>query len=148
MAGFGESLIIFRRKGIRNMKHVAGMAIKDVMEGAQTPQTSAKFTGGVFVEGKIPVLEEILRQSLWSGRNNSGWVRGATSYLSVTSGLQLGDVVTFYWSSPYAMRIEKGFRGTDRLGRSFNQAGRFFMARNLEKFPAYLRARAAEVVKT
>lgn len=128
------------------MKYVAGMAIKDVMEGAQTPQTSAKFTGGFYMVGKIPVLDNILRESLWSGKNGA-WVKGSTSYLTVTTGLQLGDVVQFVWTSPYSMRIEKGFRGTDRLGRSFNQKGRFFLATNMAHFQSYLRARAAEVNK-
>ncbi len=145
MANFGQTLFIFRKKGIRNMKYVAGMALRDVMEGAQTPQTSAKFTGGAFVIGKIPVLENILRESLWSGRNGA-FTRGSTSYLAVTTGIQLGDMLSFYWSSPYARRIEQGFRGTDSMGRSYNQAGRFFLATNMEKFPVYLRQRAAEVL--
>lgn len=146
MATLEQSLVLFRKKGIRNMKYVAGMAIKDVMEGAQTPQTSAKFTGGSFQVGKIPVLDNILRESLWSGKNNAGWIRGSTSYLTVTTGLQLGDVISFVWSSPYSMRIEKGFRGVDRLGRHFNQAGRFYLATNMAKFHSYLQARAAEVI--
>lgn len=147
MADFVESIKIFRRKGIRNMKLVAGGAVQDVMEGTQTPQTSAKFTGGAFVVGKIPVLWGFLRESLVSSKNGGGSVKGATSYLAVTAALQIGDVVTFEWQEPYALRIEKGFRGTDRLGRTFNQAGRFYLATNVAKFRQFLEQRAAQVNK-
>lgn len=147
MADLVTGLKIFRRKGIRNMNLVAGGAVRDVMEGAQTPQTSAKFTGGSFVVGKIPVLWGPLRDSLQSSKNGGGVVKGATSYLAVTAALQIGDVVMFEWAQPYALRIEKGFRGTDRMGRSYNQAGRFFLATNAAKFRQFVEQRAAQVNK-
>lgn len=147
MADLITGLKIFRRKGIRNMNLVAGGAVQDVMEGAQTPQTSAKFTGGTFIVGKIPVLSEQLRESLISSKNGGGATKGATSYLAITSSVKIGDVLMFEWAQPYALRIEKGFRGVDSMGRSYNQSGRFFLATNAAKFRQYVEQRAAQVNK-
>lgn len=147
MNDFVAQLGVFRRKGIRNMRQVAALAIRDVAEAMQTPQTSAKFTGGFFVVGKIPVLSEALRESLTSSKNGGGALRGSTSYLAVCNNMQMGDVVTFTYDSPYGPRIEFGFRGTDSLGRTYNQAGRLFMTTAARRFKEFLIARAAEVNK-
>jgi hypothetical protein len=144
---FVYQLGVFRKRGIRNMRLVASLAIKDVLEAAQTPQRSAKYTGGAYVVGKIPVLHNVLRESLMSSKNGGGWARGSTSYLAVTSALNMGDVLSFYWDTPYALRIERGFRGTDSFGRNYNQGGRFFMTTAFERFNEFVRARAAEVNK-
>lgn len=145
MSDFVTQLQVFRRKGIHNMRYVAGAALRDVMDRAQTMQASSSFRGGAFTVGKIPILKQFLRDSLKSGKNGAGWVMGSDSYETVTATIKLRDVLMFEWTAPYALRIEKGFRGTDSLGRTFNQAGRFYLATNMAKFPAFLAARAAEV---
>lgn len=142
---FGLQLGVFRQKGIRNMRQVAALAIKDVAEAMQTPQTSAKFTGGAFVVGKIPVLSSLLRESLVSSKNGGGGAKGSTSYLAVTNNLQMGDVITFIYDSPYGPRIEFGFRGTDSLGRTYNQRGRLFVTTAAKRFRDFVVQRAAEV---
>ena len=145
---FGLQLGVFRKKGIRNMRQVAALAIRDVAEAMQTPQTSAKFTGGAFVVGKIPVLSSLLRESLVSSKNGSGGAKGSTSYLAVTSNLQMGDVITFMYQSEYGLRIEFGFRGTDSLGRTYNQRGRLFVTTAAKRFQEFVTKRAAEVNRT
>ena len=144
---FALQLGAFRQKGIRNMRKVASLAIRDVAEAMQTPQTSAKFTGGAFVVGKIPVLSSELRESLVSMKNGGGSIKGSTSYLAITTDLQMGDVVTFYYDSPYAPRIEFGFRGTDSLGRTYRQKGRLFVTTAAKRFREFIAQRAAQVNK-
>lgn len=60
---------------------------------------------------------------------------GAKIALTVIN-LRLGQ--TFYMtnSAAYALRIEYGFVGADRLGRVYNQPGQFFVARTLAAWPA------------
>lgn len=145
---FGLQLGVFRKKGIRNMRQVAALAIRDVAEAMQTPQTSAKFTGGAFVVGKIPVLSSVLRESLVSSKNGGGGAMGSTSYLAVTSNLQMGDVITFMYNTEYGLRIEFGFRGTDSLGRTYNQRGRLFVTTAAKRFREFVAQRAAEVNRT
>lgn len=142
---FGTQLGVFRKKGIRNMRLVAALAIRDVAEAMQTPQTSAKFTGGAFVVGKIPVLSSELRESLVSSKNGGSGLRGSTSYLAVTTDLQMGDVIRFMYDNEYGIRVELGFRGTDSLGRTYRQAGRLFVTTAAKRFREFLAQRAAEV---
>lgn len=145
MSDFVLQLGVFRKKGIRNMRLVAARAIQDVAEAAQTPQTSSKFTGGSFIIGRIPVLEGVLRESLVTGKNGAGWVKGSTSYLAVATNLQMGDVIQMYWDTPYGPRIEFGFRGTDSLGRTYRQAGRLFVTTAAKRWQEFVNKRAAEV---
>ena len=41
MSDFVTQLQVFRRKGIHNMRYVAGAAMRDVMDRAQTMQASS-----------------------------------------------------------------------------------------------------------
>ena len=132
---------------LKNMRYVAGEAIQDVVEAAQTPQPSAKRTGGTFIEGRIPVDTGDLINSLRSSIGGVGGTTGPASYAVVIAGFEIGDVLSFEWTQPYAMRIEAGFVGTDSLGRTYNQAGRHFVGKNAAQFSRFVEARIAEVRK-
>lgn len=136
----------FRKLTLANLRYVAAESIQDVLEQAQTPQPSVKRTGGTFIEGRIPVDTGELIQSLVSG-NGGGGTKGELSYTTAIAGLQIGDVLTFAWTAPYARRIESGFVGTDSAGRTFNQQGRHFVAKAAARFPEFVKARVAEVAK-
>ncbi len=129
-------------KSKEKLLYVASQAIQDVVEAAQTAQASASMTGGAFVEGKIPVLTGDLRNSL-----TVGGAKGGEAYVAAIAGMEVGDVLRFEWTQPYAARIEFGFVGTDSLGRSYNQAGRHFIGANAAKWEQFVAARAAEVNK-
>lgn len=124
----------------RNLRYVAAESFQDVMEAAQTPQPSVKRTGGTFVEGKIPVDTSDLINSL-----TSNGTAGSDSYVLAIEAFEVGDIMRFTWTSEYAMRIEMGFVGTDKLGRTYNQAGRHFVGANAARFPEFVKARVAEV---
>ena len=132
---FGTQLGVFRKKGIRNMRLVAALAIRDVAEAMQTPQ---RILFRYARDGK-------LRESLVSSKNGGSGLRGSTSYLAVTTDLQMGDVIRFMYDNEYGIRVELGFRGTDSLGRTYRQAGRLFVTTAAKRFREFLAQRAAEV---
>lgn len=124
------------------MEYVARQSISDVMVGAQETQDGITIGAESFVEGRIPVGET--KELVNSLAVNDA--QGVDVGLQI-QGLQLGDTMKFSWTAPHARRIEYGFTGTDSLGRTYNQPGRFFVTRNAEKFPEFVRKRAAEIKK-
>ncbi len=127
-------------KTLTNVRYVAAEAIQDVLEGAQTPQQGISKGATSFVEGKIPVADSELINSLTVGE-----ATGETAYTVALAGFDIGDVLTFTWTAPHALRMELGFSGTDGLGRTYEQAGRFFVTRNAERFSEFVKRRAAEI---
>jgi hypothetical protein len=123
------------------MLRVASEAIQDVLEAAQTPQAPASRTGEAFQVGKIPVDTAFLINSL-----TSNGIAGALSYTTALAGLKIGDIVRFAWTAPYALRIEHGFTGTDSRGRTYNQAGRFFVGHNAARFSEFVAKREKEIM--
>jgi hypothetical protein len=142
---FAAQVAEFKGRTLKKMRYVAVNAIQDVMEAAQTPQPGVERTGGTFIEGRIPVVSSELINSLTSGKGASGGTKGELSYTTAIAGLEIGDRLTFAWTAPYALRIEAGFRGTDALGRSYNQPGRHFVGKNAERFSEFVAARVREV---
>lgn len=138
---FAAQVADFKGRTLKKMRYVAINAIQDVMEAAQTPQPGVARTGGSFIEGRIPVVSSDLINSL----SSNGGGKGALSYTTAIAGMEIGDRLTFAWTSPYAMRIEAGFTGTDSLGRRYNQAGRHFVGKNAERFSDFVAARVREV---
>ncbi len=145
MTTFAAQVENFRAKTLKNLRYVAINAIQDVVEAAQTPQPGVGRTGGAFIEGRIPVDTGALIQSLATGLNGAAGAKGSTSYVAVLAGLEIGDTITFAWTMPYALRIEKGFVGTDSAGRTYNQAGRHFVGKNAARFQDFVTARTREV---
>jgi hypothetical protein len=123
-----------------DLRKVATAAIQDVLEAAQTPQLGITKGADGFVEGKIPVAEAELINSLTVEGSS-----GADAYVVAIAGLQIGDVMKFEWTAPHALRMEAGFTGTDSLGREYNQPGRHFVGKNAARFSDFVEARAAEV---
>jgi len=117
-------------------------SVQDVLEGAQSTQPGVAQTGGSFVEGKLPVDTRSLLQSLELGYNGSYSPTAGSVTLSAAQ-FNLGDTINARWTAEYALRIEQGFSGTDALGRTYNQAGRFFVTRNAEKFSQFVAKNAA-----
>ncbi len=141
MTSFAAQVSAQIAKSKEKLRYVAVNAIQDVMEAAQTPQAPASRTGGGFIEGKIPVDTAALINSL----TTSAGGKGAQAYVTALAGFEIGESISFAWTQPYAMRIEMGFKGTDSLGRSYNQAGRHFVSYNAARFSAFVEARVREV---
>lgn len=137
---FTADIQAYRALTEKNMLYVASQAIQDVVKAAQTPQVAISSGATSFVEGKIPVDTSELTNSLTSNGTN-----GATSYTAAIAGMQIADTIRFEWTAPYALRIENGFVGTDSAGRTYNQAGRYFVLRNAERFSEFVQDRINEV---
>jgi hypothetical protein len=140
---FTVQLERFRDLTRANMEYVMRQSISDVLVGAQTTQIGITQGAESFVEGKIPV-------GLTAELVNSLTVDGATGpdvYVTAIAGMEIGEVMRFGWTAPHAMRMEMGFVGEDSLGRTYNQAGRYFVSRNAEQFSEHVEKRVAEVRK-
>ena len=137
---FTAQLEDFAKLTKTNMEYVAKQSIQDVLEAAQTTQLGMTKGATSFEVGKIPVAEKELVNSL-----TSEGATGADSYTVAIAGMEIGDVLRFAWTVPYAYRIELGFTGTDSLGREYDVPGRHFVGANAAKFSEFVDARVAEV---
>jgi hypothetical protein len=63
----------------------------------------------------------------------------------VLDSLELGDKVTLGYAATYARRLNYGFVGFDRLGRYFNQAGRFWIEAVGSRYRSIMRAAATRL---
>lgn len=115
---FAADLAAFRDKTMGQMKAVLSASVQDVVEEAQKPVAQG---------GRMPVDTGFLRNSLVSELNGSQIATGAESYALAVAGMEPGDIARFGWTAAYAMRMEMGFVGEDKLGRTYNQAGRHFV---------------------
>lgn len=62
--------------------------------------------------------------------------------LSVAEGMTLEDKIYVLNTAPYAARVEYGFVGTDTLGRTYNQRGRYTVAASLDRAPMFAQTAA------
>jgi hypothetical protein len=53
----------------------------------------------------------------------------------VISEIKAGDTFYMVNGAAYGMRVEYGFVGTDKLGRKYDQGGRYFVSENLARWP-------------
>lgn len=139
---FTAQLEDFEQLTVRNLKYVASEAISDVLEAAQTPQRGITKGATSFVEGKIPVAESDLINSL-----TTEGTEGAESYTVAIAGYEIGDSMEFAWTAPYSLRIEAGYTGTDSLGRKYDVPGRHFVSANARRFEEFVAKRAKEVIR-
>lgn len=138
---FAASVANMTRKTADNLRYVAMMAIQDVMEAAQTPQPSVKITGGSFELGKIPVDTSELIQSLKSSTSGGALGMGSDSYAVALAQFEVGDVLRFEWTAPYAIHMERGF--THVSGKQV--PGRYFVGQNAARFSDFVADRVREV---
>jgi len=118
----------------RQMRRVVVDSLYDVLEGAQTSAQGIT-AGGTIKEGKIPVVSSDLINSLAVEVNGSVGPEDKLSYSVAIANYNIGDYMRFGWTIEYAMRVENGFTGTDKTGRTFNQAGWHFVSHNAAKWP-------------
>jgi hypothetical protein len=75
--------------------------------------------------------------SLNSPSSASGGSGAPEVALSATlTGIKLGDTFWMTNNAAYALRLEYGFVGPDKLGRVYNQAGRYYVTSNMKKWDA------------
>lgn len=134
MTSFSATVDAWVSETVDRTERVFKGAAQEVIKDAQL--TVAK-------GGRMPVVSSNLRNSLVSGLNGSTSLSGPEAY-RISLIAKLGDTIEGGWTMPYAMRIEFGFTGTDSLGRSYNQAPRFFLRGAAQKWPAIVQKEAAK----
>lgn len=82
----------------------------------------------VYQGGNLPIDTGFLRNSLVSEVNGQRLGKGEKSYELFTTSAKVGDVLFGGWTADYALRMEHGFVGEDKLGRTYNQSGFGFAA--------------------
>jgi len=121
-------------------------SLLDLLEACQNSAQSIT-SGGVLIEGRIPVLSSDLINSLVSEVNGAGVAEGPASYSSAISAFDPndGDTARFSWTMEYAHRVNSGFSGTDSLGRTFDQPGWQYVSYNVAQWSSIVAMRAATV---
>ncbi len=88
------------------------------------------------VKELTPVDTGFLRSSWTVVSGDSGSATGGEAgALEVISNLKAGDVIALVNPAPYAMRINFGFVGKDKLGRHYNQQGRHMVEQTIAEMP-------------
>jgi len=94
--------------------------------------------------GRMPVITNNLRDSLQSSIAGGASGQGEESYILAAAGMKGGDVATFTWTAEYARRVNNGFTGPDKLGRTYNQVGAHFVEGAVDQWRAIVRASIAK----
>ena len=101
-------------------------------------------------EGQTPIDTGNLRNSLSVSTNAMPPVRdgefsdpGGSIALAI-NGAEIGDTIYLGFQAAYARRLNYGFTGEDKLGRNYNQSGRFFVENKANKWQQYVDKAAKE----
>lgn len=116
-------------------------ALQELMEYIQTsaPGVSA---GGTLIEGRFPVVSSELIRSLITELDGARVGSGENAYAVGLVNYELGQVIRFAWTSPYALRVEMGFTGSDSLGRTYQTQGWHMVGSNINRWPALVEKHA------
>ena len=127
----------------KRMNVVTAQATNDVMK--QASRTMSGVTrGGTLTKGYVPRDLGTLTNSLVSSLYGSTSItQGEGDFSLVVGSMKAGDVAKFTWTAPYARRMHYGFRGTDSLGRTYNQAGWFWVTEAAAQWQSIVAAAVA-----
>ena len=94
--------------------------------------------------GKMPVDTGFLRNSFVASKDGMPTKQSLPLPLVLIS-VQLGETVYVGWTAKYARRMEFGFEGADKLGRTYSQAGKGFMRSAAQRWPQIVNESARAV---
>ena len=80
-----------------------------------------------------------------TGPQDDTYRGGAEASIAAISRAKIGDKVSFLYGATYARRLNNGFFGTDSLGRTYAQPGRFWIERVGAKYRSIMRAAATAI---
>lgn len=129
------SLDAWARATQQRMDAVVKGSTQEICSIAQTPSTKG---------GRLPFDLGNLRNSFQSSLNGSPALEGAESFVAIAAAMEAGDVAEFGWSAEYARRLEYGFTGQDKLGRTYNQQGRHFLSGAMLEWPRVVTEQVAK----
>lgn len=117
---------------------VVQQSTHDVAQAAQLPKAKG---------GRLPVVTSFLRNSFSSTLMGGTALTGPDSYVLVAGQMKAGDVASFGWTAEYGRRVNFGFVGEDKLGRTYNQQGAHFLEGAVDQWGAIVRAVVARAVR-
>jgi len=113
--------------------------LKDATQSVISVAQTSKGHGG-----RMPVITNNLRGSLQSSIAGGASGEGEASHILVAPQMKGGDLATFTWTAEYARRVNNGFVGEDKLGRTYSQVGAHFVEGAVDQWPAIVRASIAK----
>jgi hypothetical protein len=113
--------------------------LKDATQSVISVAQTSKEHGG-----RMPVITNKLRGSMQSSIAGGASGEGEESHIMVAATMKGGDLATFTWTAEYARRVNNGFVGDDKLGRTYNQVGAHFVEGAVDQWPAIVRASIAK----
>ncbi|KRG47345.1 hypothetical protein ARC20_03170 [Stenotrophomonas panacihumi] len=122
---FGDQVKSFAERAKLRQQAIFRESAQELLDEANTPEAQG---------GKMPVDTSFLRNSSAASTDGVPSAGGAVPQL-VFLGLEIGQSVWIGWTAAYAMRIEHGFYGEDRLGRKYAQAGKGFARAAAQNWP-------------
>lgn len=96
------------------------------------------------VKELTPVKTGYLRSN-WSAVLRPDAIPQPGASIDLISAAKAGDVIYIVNPVSYARRIEYGFKGTDSLGRRYNQEGRGMVQQTVTELPQIARSVVAEL---
>lgn len=147
MPRFAKSMVTLRLSQLHKSYEGAALSIcrAAIMETAEAIVRDTPVDTGYLRGSWVPSIGQA--PQLRDGRTDPGGGAALADLGVKLSGMRLGDVFWFANSAAYARRIEYGFTGTDSLGRSFDQRGRFFVRDNVRRIPRTVAAKAEQLAK-
>ena len=121
-------------KSERRITAVFKDSTQDLIDAAQKPRAKG---------GNLPVDTGFLRNSMVSGLNGSTSLKGPVNVSLTIGRAVLGDTISVGWTAEYARRIEYGFQGEDKAGRTFNQEGARFVGQAASQWQQFVNNNAA-----
>lgn len=123
---FGKQTRDLAARYERRLQAAFAISASEVLRIASVPKAQG---------GRMPVDTGNLRSSvIASTEGKTGQVGGSDPAL-VFALMKVGQTVWVGWTAAYAMRMEYGFRGADKLGRVYDQQGNHFLSTAVQQWP-------------
>ena len=142
MPNFANQLQQFANRTHDKVADVIQSSARDVIAGANTPQPGVRFTGGSFVQGKVPVDTDKLHQSLTLAVNGGVVATGADSEQLGVQSFEPGSVLQAGWPAKNEQGVEYGVfveYGTRRI------SPRYFVTQNVARWQAIVEGHVSRV---
>ena len=132
---FGDQVRAFANKAKLRQEVIFRESAQELMDEANTPEAQG---------GKLPVVTGFLRNS--QAASTSGMPGADAGQPSlVLLKVEVGQTVWMGWTAVYALRMEHGFYGEDKLGRVYAQAGKGFARAAAQNWQFIVQRVAAQV---
>lgn len=132
---FASQVKAFTEKAKARQEAIFKTSAARVLERASVPKAQG---------GKMPVDTGFLVNSSRASLEGVPTAESLDPPLAFAK-MKVGDTVTVGWTAAYALRMEHGFVGKDKLGRKYAQAGNGFLRSEVQNWIFIVNEVTAEV---